>query len=223
MRAVVKFISTVAKDMARDLEHRKLAQVEGLRKAARGLEQALEQATEAAGLGRLSRSWASAAYPRKGVGSLSASAEIFVKGSAHTQDAMYAFSHGATVRSGNGLFLLVPTENAPKVGLGRDRDKRLAAAEARYGKLRFVYRRGKPSLLIADNVRARTGKRGGFGRASVKATASGNVSTIVVFILVPLVTLRKRFSPAPLEARWRAQVPALIAAEYQRLSGSANG
>jgi len=223
MRAVAKFISTVQKDLARDLEHRKVAQAEGLRKAARGLEQDLEQAAMAGGLGKLSRAWASAAYPRKGVGSLSASAEIFVKGSQHTQDAMYAFSRGATIRSGNGMFLLVPTENAPKVGLGRDRDKRLAAAEARYGKLRLVYRRGKPSLLVADNVRARGGKRGGFGRASVKATASGNVATIVVFILVPLVTLRKRFSIAPLESKWRDQIPALIAAEYQRLSGNARG
>lgn len=223
MRAVAKYISTVQKDLKDDLEFRKKAQAEGLRNAARGLEKDLENAASSSGLGRLSRAWASAAYPRKGVGSLSASAEIFVKGSQHTQDAMYAFTRGATIRSGSGFFLLIPTENAPKVGLGRDRDKRLAAAEARYGKLRFVYRRGKPSLLVADNVRARGGKRGGFSRASVKATAAGNVATIVVFILVPVVTLRKRFSIAPLEAKWRAQVPALIAAEYQRLSGNRRG
>jgi len=223
MRPVVSFISTVAKDLARDLEHRKVAQAEGLRRAARGLELDLEQAAQNGGLGRLSRAWASAAYPRKGVGSLSASAEVYVKGSKHTQDAMYAFSHAATVRARNGLFLLVPTENAPKVGLGRDRDKRLAAAEARYGKLRFVYRRGKPSLLVADNVRARGGKRGGFARASVRATAAGNVATIVVFILVPLVNLKKRFSVGPLEQKWRGQIPALIASEYQRLSGNNRG
>jgi hypothetical protein len=136
---------------------------------------------------------------------------------------MYAFSHGSTIRSGSGFFLLIPTENAPKVGLGRDRDKRLAAAEARYGKLRFIYRRGKPSLLVADNVRARSGKRGGFAKASVKASAAGNVATIVVFILVPVVTLRKRFSIAPLEAKWRAQIPSMIANEYQRLSGNRSG
>ena len=183
----------------------------------------MEAATLAGGLGKLSKAWASAAYPRKGVGSLSASAQVFVKGSAHTQDAMYAFSRGATVRSKNGMFLLIPTENAPKVGLGRDRDKRLAAAEARYGKLRFVYRRGKTSLLVADNVRARGGKRGGFARASEKAVAAGRTATIVVFILVPAVRLRKRFSIQPLASKWIGQAPALINAEYIRLSGNNRG
>lgn len=223
MRAVAKFVSEVSKDLKRDLERRGMAQAEGLRRAARGLEKDLEDATLGAGLGRLSRAWASAAYPRKGKGSLSASAEVYAKGSKHTQDAMAAFSRGATVRSKDGLFLLVPTENAPKVGIGRDRDKLLAAAENRYGKLRFVYRRGKPSLLVADNVRARGGKRGGFARASDKAIAAGRTATIVVFILVPVVRLRKRFSIAPLEAKWRAQIPALIAQEYQLLSGNRRG
>lgn len=223
MRVVAKFVSDVSKAMKMDLEHRKIAQTEGLRRTARGLEQDLEAATLAGGLGKLSKAWASAAYPRKGVGSLSASAEVFVKGSVHTKDAMYAFSHGTTVRSKNGMFLLIPTENAPKVGLGRDRDKRLAAAEARYGKLRFVYRRGKTSLLVADNVRARGGKRGGFARASEKAVAAGRTATIVVFILVPVARLRKRFSIPPLEAKWRNQIPALIASEYQRLSGNRRG
>ncbi len=223
MRVVAKFVSDVSKAMKMDLEHRKIAQAEGLRRAARGLEQDLEQASLGGGLGKLSRAWASAAYPRKGVGSLSASAEVFVKGSVHTKDAMYAFSHGATVRSKNGMFLLIPTENAPKVGLGRDRDKRLAAAEARYGKLRFVYRRGKTSLLVADNVRARGGKRGGFAAASAKAVGAGNVATIVVFILVPAVRLRKRFSIQPLASKWIGQAPALINAEYIRLSGNNRG
>jgi hypothetical protein len=223
MRAVAKFVSEVSKELKRDLERRGVAQVEGLRRAARGLEQDLEQATLAGGLGRLSKAWASAAYPRKGKGSLSASAEVYIKGSKHTQDAMAAFSRGATVRSRNGVFLLVPTQNAPKIGQGRDRDKLLAAAENRYGKLRFVYRRGKPSLLVADNVRARGGKRGGFARASDKAIAAGRTATIVVFILVPVVRLKKRFSIAPLEARWRAQIPALIAQEYQSLTGNRRG
>ena len=223
MRAVAKFISDVSKELKRDIKRRGVAQAEGLRAAARGLEKDLETASLGGGLGRLSRAWASAAYPRKGVGSLSASAEVFVKGGQHTQEAMHAFSHGATVRAKNGLWLLIPTENAPKVGVGRDRDKRLQAAENRYGKLRFVYRRGKPSLLVADNVRARGGKRGGFARASVKATANGTVATIVVFILVPMARLRKRFSIPPLEAKWRNQIPALIAQEYQRLSGNSRG
>lgn len=230
MRVVAKFVSDVALELKRDLENRGKAQVEGLRRAARGLEQDLERATLNAGLGRLSKAWDSAAYPRKGKGSLSAAAEVFVKGSWHTQAAMHAFANGATVRSKDGLFLLIPTENAPKTGArgmgpyGKDkaRDHLLTAAEARYGKLRFVYRRGKPSLLVADNVRVRTGKRGGIARASDRAVATGRTATAVIFILVPVVRLRKRFSIAPLEAKWRAQIPALIAQEYQTLTSSGN-
>lgn len=223
MRVVTTLVSDVSRAMKLELEHRKIAQTEGLRRTARGMEQDLEAATLAAGLGKLSKSWASAAYPRKGVGSLSAAAEVFVKGSQHTREAVYAFSHGTTVRSKNGMYLLIPTENAPKVGLGRDRDKRLAAAEARYGKLRFVYRRGKPSLLVADNVRARSGKRGGFAAASAKAVGAGNVATIVVFILVPVATIRKRFSIQPIARKWISQAPAMIDAEYNRLSGNNRG
>ncbi len=219
MVAVAKFISTLSEELDRDLAARGRAQVAGLKTATRGLEKDLEGAAAGDGLGRLARAYGSKVFPdRSSTGSLSAAGVVFVKGSEHTQHAVHAFTHGATVRSGNGLFLLVPTENAPKVGLGRDRDKRLAAAEARYGKLRFVYRRGKPSLLVADSVRARSGKRGGFAKASVKATAAGNVATVVIFFLVPLATIRKRYDIGPFEARWRAQLPALINAEYERIN-----
>lgn len=231
MRAVAKFVSDVSKDLKRDLESRGVAQVEGLRRAARGLEQDLENATAAGGLGRLSKAWASAAYPRKGKGSLDAAAEVFVKGSWHTQEAMHAFSNGATIRSRNGFFLLIPTANAPKPPKVRgddgrvrtDRNGLIAAAERKYGRLRFVYRRGKPSLLVADNVRARGGKRGGFARASDKAIVAGRTATIVVFILVPVARLRKRFSVGPLAAKWARQAPTLIAQEYQLLSGNRRG
>ncbi len=222
MRVVAKFVSDVAQAMRLDEQHRGEAQVNGMFTAARGLEKDLENAATGAGLGRLSKAWASSVYPRKGYkgGSLRAAAEVYVKGSKHTQDAMHAFTHGATIRSQNGLYLLIPTENAPKVGVGRNRDKVLAAAENRYGKLRFVYRRRGPSLLVADNVRARAGKRGGFARAGARDTARGYTATIVVFFLVPVARLRKRYSITPYANKWIGQAPRLIEAEYKRLSGA---
>lgn len=229
MQVVTKFVSELGKVLKQDLEYRKVAQVEGLRAAANGLKRDLQSVTAGSGLGRLSKAWGAEAYPRKGNGSLSAAAEVFVKGNKHTQDAMWAFSHGATITSRHGKFLLIPTANAPRQGqrASRDekaggrysRDKVLAAAEARYGKLRFVYRRGQPSLLVADNVRARAGKRGGFARASGKAIVSGYTSTIVVFFLVPIARLQKRFDVPALERKWRSRIPGLIAAEYRSLSG----
>lgn len=225
MQVVATFVSNVVKEFEKDIKARALAQVAGMKRGSRALEKDLENAASSAGLGRLARAWASKAYPdRAGVGSLAASSIVYVKGSENTEAAMYAFTHGVTIRAKNGKYLLIPTENAPKA------DRTLASyrgvierAEAKYGKLRFVYRRGKTSLLVADNVRARKGKRGGFARASAKATAVGNVATIVVFILVPVVKLGKRFSIAPLEQKWFRQVPDLINQEYQRLVGNSRG
>ena len=66
---------------------------------------------------------------------------------------MRAFAYGALIRSRNGLFLAIPTEAAGRLGDGR---KRITPGgwERRTGlRLRFVYRRGAPSLLVADNAR----------------------------------------------------------------------
>jgi len=233
MRVVASLVSDIKKVLKKDLEDRGTAQVRGLMYAADGLKYDLRDAAEGAGLGRLGKAYDWEVYPgkRHKGGSLRASAVIYVKGGQHTQDAIHAFTHGATVRSKNGLFLLIPTENAPKIGArgrgvgGRDkaRDHLLAAAEARYGKLRFVYRRGKTSMLVADNVRAHTGARTGFMRASKRSVAAGHTATIVVFFLVPMARLRKRYDPMPLERKWRAYLPQLISIEYGKLSGSNRG
>ena len=81
-------------------------------------------------------------------------------------------------------------------------------------RLRFVYRRGAPSLLVADD--ARLGKSG-LARSRVRKTKTGSSfvpiagrQTIVVFILVPQVTLRKRLDVEGAGDRWADQVPGLI-------------
>ena len=107
---------------------------------------------------------------------------------------------------------------APKRGTD---GKRISPANfpPNLGPLRFVYRRGRPSLLVAEGLRARNGKRGGFARASARATAAGHVSTVVMFILLPLARIGKRLNVDAMEARWRAQIPALVAQEYERAAG----
>lgn len=65
--------------------------------------------------------------------------------------------------------------------------------EERLGiKLRFVYRAGKSSLLVAEQVRRKTGKRKGFAKGSETAIKKGTTESVVMFFLVPQVTLRKR-------------------------------
>src|SRR3546814_4540849 len=70
-------------------------------------------------------------------------------------------------------------------------------------RLRFIYRRGKPSLLVAENQRARQVQRGGFSAASQKAQTTGRgLVTVPMFLLVPQVTLKKKFDIDRSARRW---------------------
>jgi hypothetical protein len=73
-----------------------------------------------------------------------------------------AFDRGVVIRSARGLFLAIPTAAAGKSGRSAVGSREKITPEGwqrRTGlKLRFVCRRGRPSLLVADD--ARTTKRG---------------------------------------------------------------
>ncbi|WP_461307418.1 DUF6441 family protein, partial [Albidovulum sp.] len=85
--------------------------------------------------------------------------------------------------------------------------------------LRFVYRRGAPSLLVADDLRARRGKRGGFARASAAALRTGRgLVTVPIFILVPEVAFKKRLDVAGAAARWQARLPELVLRHWRAAS-----
>jgi hypothetical protein len=80
-------------------------------------------------------------------------------------------------------------------------------------RLRFVYRRGSPSLLVADN--ARLTKRGraaaNIGRRQEAAfTRLSGRTTVPLFILVPQVTVRKRLDVAGVGEKWIGMLPQLV-------------
>jgi hypothetical protein len=73
----------------------------------------------------------------------------------------------------------------------------------------------RPSLLVANGLRAssicKTGELRGFRRATDRARGSGHgLTTVVMFLLVPQVKLRKRLDVARAAERWSAQLPVLI-------------
>jgi len=87
--------------------------------------------------------------------------------------------------------------------------------EHRYGKLRFVYRRNGPSLLVVENVQAsysrKTGDMRGFRKASQRNLKTGrNLSTAVMFWLVPQVKLPKLIRFDEEAKRWYDKLPRLI-------------
>ena len=139
-----------------------------------------------AGLGkRLAGSIRSRAYP-KGKTSLNATGFVWSK----APEILSAHDSGPLIRSRDGFWLAIPL---PAAGKG-PRGKRLTPGEweRRRGlKLRFVYRRTGPSLLVADG---RLNSRW-LGVASRSTTGRGR-STVPVFLLVPQVKLRKRLDLA---------------------------
>ena len=125
-----------------------------------------------------------------------------------------AHDQGATIRSKDGFWLAIPL---PAAGKG-PRGKRMTPGlweKLRGQRLRFIYRRGKPSLLVAENQRARQGQRGGFSAASQKAQASGRgLVTVPMFLLVPQVTLKKKFDIDRSARRWISTLANRIANRF---------
>jgi hypothetical protein len=119
------------------------------------------------------------------------------------------------IRSRRGRFLAIPTENAPRNGTDGKPISPSTFPEHRFGPLRFVLRQSGPSLLVADGLRAsfsrQTGELRGFRRATDRARRSGQgLTTVVMFLLVPQVQLRKRLDAPRAAEHWSAQLSTLI-------------
>lgn len=161
-----------------------------------------------AGLGtRLANTWRSEVYP-KGQASVAAAGFVWSK----APGIVRLDADGAVIRSKRGLFLAIPT---PAGRFGDRRQKITPGAWERiHGqRLRFVYRRSGPSLLVADNVRlsgrgrvaANTGRR----RGATYTRLSGR-TTVPLFVLVPQVTVRKRLDVDGATRKWVAALPQLV-------------
>jgi hypothetical protein len=190
-----------------------------MREVTEGLKSDLRADVVDAGFGqRLANTWRGKTYPESAV-SLEAASFVWSK----APNIVDAFDRGVTIRSSRGFWLAIPTPAAGLKGLSASGGmKRITPGgwERRTGmRLRFVYRRGGPSLLVADN--ARLTKRG-LARANTGRTRSGATytrlagrTTVVVFLLVSQVTLKKRFDIASAAQRWADRVPSVIAARWR--------
>jgi len=152
---------------------------------------------------RLSNTIRSKTYPAAGE-SLEAAALVWSK----APQIIGAHDTGPLIRSKDGFWLAIPT---PAAGKGT-RGKTLTPGdwERRRGlRLRFIYRRNGPSVLVADG---RLNSRG-LGVASRSKTGRGR-STVPIFLLVPQVKLAKRLDLARDAERAQAAVPGLIVANW---------
>ena len=157
-----------------------------------------------AGLGRrLSNSIRSQTYPKVGE-SIDAAALVWSKAPV----IIGAHDTGPLIRSKDGFWLAIPTEAAGKGARGG----RITPGEweRRRGlRLRFVYRRTGPSLLVAEGRLNTKGQ----AVASRSKTGRGKV-TAPIFLLVPQVKLPKRLDLARDADRALDSVPGLIVANW---------
>jgi hypothetical protein len=169
----------------------------------------LRRQVTSAGLGhRLARTWRDKHFDNRG---LDAASLVYTK----APQIIRAFDQGTVIRSKSGLWMAIPTPNAPRRGVGGKRINPSNFPEHRFGALRFVYRRSGPSLLVVEGLRAsvsrKTGQLRGFRRASERARRTGQgVATVVMFLLVPQVKIPKRLDVARAAEHWLARLPALV-------------
>ena len=175
-----------------------------MRIAGTGLKDAWRAQITGAGLGpRLANSIRSQNFPRSGE-SLDAAALVWSKAPV----IVGAHDTGPLIRSKNGFWLAIPLPAAGKSLRGG----RITPGEweRRRGlRLRFVYRRTGPSLLVAE------GRLNTKGQAVVSRSKTGRGKvTAPIFLLVPQVKLPKRLDLARDADRALDSVPGLIVTNW---------
>ena len=204
MKLKIAFNPDIVALMAAEIAAGEKAVSAGMREAGASLKTAWRGQITGAGLGaRLGNSIRLATYP-KGGESLNAAALVWSKAPV----IVGAHDTGPLIRSKSGLWLAIPTPAAGK----STRGGRITPGEweRRTGlRLRFIYRRRGPSLLVAE------GRLNSKGRAVASRSKIGRgVATVPIFLLVPQVKLRKRLDLARDAERVLDAVPGLIVAGW---------
>ncbi len=204
MKLGVDIVGDIARIMEAETLAGEKAVTAAMREASTGLKTAWRAQITGAGLGaRLARTIRSEQFP-KGRASLNAAALVWSKAPV----IVGAHDTGPLIRSKTGFWLAIPTPAAGKSTRGGritpgewERRTRL--------RLRFVYRRRGPSLLVAE------GRLNTKGRAVASRSKTGRgLTTVPVFLLVPQVRLKKRLDLARDAEQARDAVPGLIVASW---------
>jgi hypothetical protein len=204
MKLELQIAGDIAAAMAAEVSAGERAVTSAIREASTNLKTAWRGQITQAGLGRrLANSIRSQSYPKSGE-SLRAAALVWSKAPV----IVGAHDTGPLIRSKNGFWLAIPTAAAGK-GLKGGRITPGEWERRRGMRLRFIYRRRGPSLLVADG---RLNSRG-LGVASRSKSGRGK-ATVPIFLLVPQVKLANRLDLARDAGRAQAAVPGLIVASW---------
>lgn len=207
--------------MAAELKATEVGVTAAMNATSKRVKEILRRQTRAAGLGnRLPNAWRSAVYPGGSRTSLKAAAMVWTQ----APKIIESFDRGGEIRSQNGFWLAIPTENAPKTGVGgRKRINPSNWPNHRYGRLRMIYRRPPAtSLLVVDGVKFN--KSGSVSRQlkNQGRTKTGKlrkgVTTVPMFILVPRVMMPKHFNLAQTRRQASQLLARAMITEMERAS-----
>lgn len=218
MRISLTLGGNAAAGLRREAESLIAAAAEGVAGATTSLEQTLRQQVTAAGLGsRLAGTWRSRVYPPTESG---AAGEVWTVAPLIIQ----GFDEGSTIIARNGSrWLAIPTANVPPRSWGSKapggHPRRLMTpveVEAAFNRdLRTVLPPDRRiGYLIMDQlVAARSGR--GFRQATPRRLAQGRAAQpVLMFVLVPQVTLAKRLDIAGAIATVEVEFPGLIESHF---------
>lgn len=208
MRLQAAIEGRLADHMAAETKTCETAATSAMQRASAGLKAEIREQITGAGLGRrLANAVRSRVYP-VGRKALDPSGLVWSNAPKLTE----VFETGATIRPVNGTrYLAIPTENVPNAKGGKRRKMTPVEVEAAYDQdLKFAKAGNGRLIAYVEAVGARSGK--GFRRATGKRLASGRAAvSVVMFVMVPQVRLRKRLDIQGAGERWSARLPAMIA------------
>lgn len=190
-------------------------------RAATGLQRDWRSDIVASGLGsRLANAVRRRVYPEVKP-SLNAAGLVYAQPNkdetASAAELIDAFNTGITIRGKRGLWLAVPIAKDVQMmrGPGNRRITPLGYEQRTGRRLQFVYRRGKPPLLVdqGEPIPRALADPVSFNR-SRKRRAKAKMSK-PIFILLPQVSLSRRLQLDPYADRWLSRIPADIVARWK--------
>ncbi|MEH7829665.1 DUF6441 family protein [Gemmobacter denitrificans] len=207
----MKFGASIEGDLAaiatEILQEAEAAVTRGVFASGRGLRDDWRGQVRGAGLGtRLANSVRQADFPRSGT-SLRAASLVWTK----APDILHAFDGGVLIRGKDGLWLAIPLPAAGLTGLGRQRITPWRWEQRTGMRLRFVYRRNGPSLLVTDDARLNSrGLAAAKGGRRRRDGVLAGAQTVPVFLLLRQVKMPKKLDLDGLAREATARLPGAI-------------
>ena len=210
--------------LSEEIEDAKIAVSNGVWRTGESLKKAMRAQVAGAFGRRLGNAIKQEDYPDHP--SLRAASFVFAKSAAKrnsrgADQIIDGFNKGSVITANGGKFLAIPLPSAGRGRRGRSNITPEQWEEKTGLRLRFVGRRGKSSLLVADDARISVGKnRGGQAlRKGGKRRQDGmlvGAVTVPIFALVRVVKLPKRLDLEILMQQAQAQLAGNILAAWPR-------